>query len=229
MNPLFIISKVEIYEKPITFNIRPEWYHIKKLDHKLPDDIQILFYKYMDNRLKIEKDGITFEGKTYYKDSNNWDYVTIVDNKMINVESKDAPQDVRIMFHDRTPFSDGIRSSETNHLYIFEHGSKDKLGYVPNRDLSLSKLYDDMLPYIQKLDNLVGKPIKMEDLKKNLHKDLRFRIYDFKIYSGESSGGRMSVITPLITYCKLHLTDTEGHEIIKMCECCNSFSIQDIE
>jgi hypothetical protein len=230
MNPLFIISKVELYDKPTTFNIRPECYHIKSLDHQLPDDIKILFDKFNADRLKIEKDGITYEGKTYYK--NDWqdDYKTIEDNKIMELKPKDVPKNVRIMFHDKCPFLDGIRSSITNHLYILEPGSNYNLGFVPNRDSKLSELYDEMLPYIQDIINLVGKPIKMSDIK--LCNDLRFSSYydndndNFTIYFSESIKGRMSVITKLFTYCKLHLTDLQGRKIIKMCRCCNAYEIE---
>ncbi len=54
MNREVIIESVEIYEKPKQFTMKPEWYHIKKLDHELPEDIKEKILRNIQ-RLKMEK------------------------------------------------------------------------------------------------------------------------------------------------------------------------------
>lgn len=229
MNPLLIVSKVEVYNRPEIFDVQPEWYQLKKLDHELPEDIKIQFDDFIAKCKEIETNGITHEGKTYYK--RGYEFSCVSNNKMVSVESKDIPDEIKKTFWDLNfgPFSKGIRSIVTKHLYLYEHGSKTKLCFFPDQSSELNALYDKTWPHVQNIiDNYVGKPIRLKDLPLCLNSTISdfpdFSKHDFTIYSGESSG---SVITRLITYAKLHLTDLQGHKIVKMCNCCNAYEVEE--
>ncbi len=236
MNPSFIISKVEIYDRPKTFNIRPEWYHIKKLDHELPDDIKIEFDTFIKNRDLMEKNGIEYNDKIYINKKNTciWTYTEKGDDKKILLEGSNVPQEVHSIHINLEygTFRSGIRSNITGHLYLFEHGSIDRLGYFQNNDKKMNDLYDKMWPHVQNvIDNYVGKPVKFNDLPLCITRSISdypdFSKDKFEIYTGESVGMSAVITTRYFTFGKLHLTDLNGKKIVKMCNCCNAYETEE--
>lgn len=236
MNSSFIISNVEIYNRPKTFNIRPEWYHIKKLDHELPEDIKEEFYTFIKNRNLMEKNGIEYDNKIYRNNKNTWTwtYTEKGDDKKIMIENSNVPREVHSMHRslEYGNFRDGIISDITGHLYLFEHGFDDRLGYFPNNDKKMNDLYDKMWPHVQNIiDNYVGKPVKFKDLPLCITRSISeypdFSKDNFEIYTGESVGLSVVVTTKYFSFGKLHLTDLSGKKIIKMCNCCNAYETEE--
>jgi len=245
MNRKLIIERVEIYERPKQFTMKPVWYHKKKMDHEVPEDIKKAWEKMLQRRKDIENNGIKYEGITYYV--NNDKISMIIDGKLIpekwtKVPGKDysesnVPYEIREQLYDEE-FNQGIVSKITGHRYLFSHISNKEIAYFPNQHDRLSALYDKMIIHIENIrDNYVGKPVKLTELPlKNMERGdyLKNDYPDFSVcknefgemYASECSGGTINVITKYFTLGKLHMIDLQGRKIIAMCDRCNGYTCE---
>jgi hypothetical protein len=232
MNRKVIIKNVEIYEKPKQFNMRPEWYHIKKIDHQVPEDIEKELNIVLNSRKNLKQNGITYNGITYYK-KNYREYTIIENERTILLTSDQVPKEVISEIWDieyGEPFRTGLLSNITGHKYIFKDDDRT-LGFFPNQNERLSILYDEMFVHVQNIiDNFIGRPIKLKELpicvgyERSKYPD--FNNKTFELSCSESSGSTVSVITRLFTIGKLHLTDLTDKKIISICSYCNTFKCE---